>query len=82
MDHPAVHRHVEALGHVGEANRVVLTGPDRLAEVAPDLLGVDVEGRRELDVPHVIAAEIDVHQPRHGELRVGVAVVLDALHER
>src|SRR3712207_8198776 len=52
-------------------SRVVLARPDRLAEVLADLRGVDVEGRRELDVADVVAAEVDVHEPRHRLRRVG-----------
>src|SRR5262249_49335444 len=54
---------------------------DRLAEVEPDLVGVDIERGDELDVAHVVAAELHVHQARHALGRVGVAVELDALHE-
>ena len=49
---------------VGELDRVVLARPDRLGEVLADLLGVDVEGRDELDVLDVVAAEVDVHEAR------------------
>src|SRR5262249_4754350 len=41
----------------------------------------DVERGRELDVPDVIAAEVDVHEPRYELARVRVLVVLDALEE-
>ena len=54
----------------------------KICEVETDLLRVDVEGSHELDVPHVVIAELDVHQTRHPALRVGVLVVLDALHQR
>ena len=79
--HAAVHRDVE-VGHVGELDRVVLTRPDRLAEVLADLVGVDVERGRELDVAHVVAAEVDVHETGDRLVGIGVAVVLHALHER
>src|SRR4051794_7161308 len=69
------------IGDVGELDRVVLTRPDRLGEVLADLLGVDVEGGDELDVADVVAAEVDVHQPRDFVGRIGVLVVLDALDE-
>ena len=63
VGHPAIHGHAEALArHLGELHRVVLPGPDRLAEVLADLRLVDVEGGGELDVAHVVAAEVDVHQ--------------------
>ena len=65
------------------ANLIVLfwPGPDRLGQVLADLVGIDVEGGRELDVADVVAAEVDVHQAGHALVRVGVLVVLDALHE-
>ena len=43
--HAAMDRHVE-LRHLGELHGVVLAAEDRLAEVAADLVGVDVEGGR------------------------------------
>ena len=61
VGHAAVDRYAE-VGHVGELDRVVRSGEDRLAEVLADLVGVDVEGGGELDVADVVAAEIDVHQ--------------------
>ena len=65
-----------------ELDRVVLAGPDRLGEVLADLVRIDVERGRELDVRDVVPAEIDVHEARHARGRVGVLVVVDALHER
>ena len=67
---------------VGELDRVVLAAHDRLREILADLLVVDVERGDELDVAHVVAAEVDVHQARHELVVGGVAVVVDALHER
>ena len=52
------------LADVGELDRVVLAGEDRLAEVETDLGGVDVERGDELDVADVVAAEHDVHEAR------------------
>jgi hypothetical protein len=69
-------------GHVGELDGVVLAGADGLGEVAPDLLGVDVEGGHELDVADVVAAELDVHQTGDVVTRLGVGVEVDALHQR
>ena len=65
----------------GEVQRVVLAGEDRLGEVLADLLGVDVERGRELDVADVVAAEVHVHEARDLLGGVGVLVVVDALHE-
>jgi hypothetical protein len=81
VGHPAVDGDAQ-LGHVRELDGVVLAAEDRLAEVAADLIGIDVERRRELDVRDVVAPEVDVHQPGDGVLGVGVLVVLDPLHER
>ena len=63
---------------------MVLFWPAKMAlpRSRPDLGRVDVEGRHELDVTDVVAAEGDVHQTRHGVGRVGIAVVLDALDQR
>ncbi len=56
---------------VVELERVVLAGEDRLRQVLADLLDIDVERCRELDVADVVAAEVDVHQP--GDLSSGSA---------
>ena len=68
--------------HVGDVDRVVLAGDDRLGEVTTDLLAVDVERRDELHVTDVVAAEVDVHEAGDARLGVGVLVELDALDER
>ena len=75
-----LHLHAEP-AHVGESDRVVLRGEDRLAEVEADLRRVDVERGDELDVAHVVAAEHHVHQTGYVVGGIGVAVVLDALHQ-
>ena len=59
----ALHLDLE-LADVGELDRVVLPGGDRLAQVEADLGGVDVERGDEVDVAHVVAAEHDVHEAR------------------
>ena len=82
VGHAALDLDAEVRDLVGELDRVVLAGEDRLGEVLADLVGVDVERGAELDVADVVAAEVDVHQARDGLARIGVAVVLDALHER
>ena len=76
-----LHGHVEVADR-GELDGVVVAGEDRLGQVHAHLGGVHVEGGHELDVAHVVAAQGDVHQPRHDVLGVGVAVVLHALDER
>ncbi len=67
--------------HVGESDGVVLAGEDRLREVAPDLLGVDVEGGDELEVTDVVAPELDVHETGDVVAGLGALVVVDALHQ-
>ncbi len=66
------------------ANLIVLFWPAQIASPRslPTFVGVDVEGGGELDVADVVAAEVDVHQAGHALRRVGVAVVVHALHER
>ena len=68
--------------NVTDLDRVVLAGPDGISKVESHLLAVDVEGGHELDVPYVVATEVDVHQAGHELARIGVAVVVDALHQR
>ncbi len=70
------------LRHVRELDRVVRVRPDRVGEILADLALDDVEGGRELDVGDVVAAEVDVHEPRDEGVAVGVLVVLDALEQR
>ena len=55
--------------------------PDRLGEVLADLVRRDVEGGGELDVPDVVAAEVDVHEPGDELVDGGVLVELHALEE-
>ena len=70
------------VGELAELDGVVDLGEQRLARVETDLGGVDVEGGDELEVPDVVAAELDVHQAGHQIRRIGVAVEVDALHQR
>ena len=67
--------------HVGDLDRVVLGGLRGLGEVEADLLGVDVERRDELHVGDVVVTEHDVHQTGDVARGIGVAVVLDTLHQ-
>ena len=48
--------------HVAELVGVVGGGEDGLGEVLADLVLVDVDGRDEVDVADVVAAEVDVHE--------------------
>jgi hypothetical protein len=56
--------------------------PDRVGEVLADLVGRDVERRRELDVADVVAPEVDVHQARDELVVRRVLVVLHSLQQR
>src|SRR6266545_5300208 len=67
--------------HVCESDGVVLAGGDRLREVAPDLLGVDVEGGDELEVTDVVAPDLDVHETGDVVAGLSVPVIVDALHQ-
>ena len=57
------------LRHVRELHGVVGLGVDRLRQVEPHLVLVDVERGHELDVLDVVAAELDVHETRNRFLR-------------
>ena len=67
--------------HVADLDRVVLAGDDGVREVLADLLGVDVERGDELNVANVVRAELHVHEAWDSILRVGVLVILNALHQ-
>src|SRR5207253_3740823 len=67
---------------VGEAVGVVRRLVDGVGEILADLVPVDIERRDEVDVADVIAAEVDVHDPRDTVAGFGVPVIVDALHER
>jgi len=49
--------------------------PRRVREVDGHLLRFDVERRHELEVPHVVRAELHVHQTRHLLRRIGFSVM-------
>ncbi len=81
VGHAALDFHAGAR-HVRELHGVVGLCEYGLGEVEPHLVLVDVERGDELDVTDVIAAEVNVHQPRHGLFGRCVAVVVHALDER
>src|SRR5215211_7615918 len=81
VERRAAHDGYAELTDLRELDRVVLAGPDGLAGVEADLLGVDVERSHQLDVADVVAAEHHVHEARHLVRRVGVLVVLEPLDE-
>ena len=81
VGHAALHGHAE-LGHLGEAHGVVGGLEDRLAEIAADLAGVDVEGGGELDVADVVAGQPRVHQAGDEGILGRLPVVVHTLDER
>ena len=76
--HAAMNFHPE-LRHFGETDGVVRFGEDRFAQIAADLVHADVEGGGELDVAHVIPAELDMHQAGNEIVLAGVAIEFDPL---
>ena len=80
MGHAALDGHAQ-MGHLPEAHGVVGLGPDRLGQVEPDLVGVDVEGGRELDVTHVVSGEAGTHETRNEPVVRGLLVIVNALNE-
>jgi hypothetical protein len=70
------------LSHVRQADRVVAAGVAGLGHVDADLGRVHVERRHHLDVAHVVPAQLDVHEAGDRVGGIGIAVVLDALHQR
>ena len=80
VGHAALDRDAEVRDLLEDV-RVVGLLVDRLREVLADLVLVDVERGHELDVADVVAAQVDVHQPRDEVVVVGVLVVVAALDE-
>ena len=81
VGHPARDLHACAR-HIGESVGVVRRLIDRVGEVLAHLVPVHVDSSDEVDVTDVITAEVDVHDPGDTVARLGVAVVVHALHER
>ncbi len=68
------------MGHVRELIGVVGIGKNGFGKVFADLGGDHVESGHELDIAHVVAAQVDVHQTGHAVGVFGVFVKLDALN--
>ncbi len=77
----ALHLHACPVG-LGEHVGVVGLEQDRFGDVAAHLAGVDVEGRGDLDIRDVVAAEFDVHQAGRRFVGGGFGVVAEPLHQR
>ena len=78
--HPALHLHAR-VRNVGELVGVVLPGEHRLGQVLADLVGVDVDRHRHVDVVDVIAPRDGVHDPGNLVPFLNVPVKLQPLHE-
>jgi hypothetical protein len=75
--------HLDALWeNVGETGRIVWFCKDCFGDVAIDLVLVDVESGRDLDVLQTIAADLGVHQAGRRFVSGGVRIELQALNER
>src|SRR5439155_23724054 len=66
----------------GEALGIVWRGRDRFGEIASDLSLGDIEGGDELDMPDMVAAEVEVQNPGNRKAAGRVAIKFDALHQR
>ncbi len=77
----ALHLHAGPVG-LGEDDGVVGLQQYGFGDVAADLSGVDVEGRGDLDVRDVVAAQVDVHQAGRRFVLGGFGVVAEALNQR
>ena len=81
VESAAPHHRDAGRRHVGEPDRVVGLGEDRLGDVLAHLLRVDVERGDDLDVADVVSAELHVHQAGDAFGGVRVLVVLESLDE-
>ncbi len=79
MGHAPLDGHAE-MRHVRKLIGVVRFFEDRLAEVFAHLVNIDVERGGKLDVTDMVTAEVDVHQARNEGIRIGILIVLNALH--
>jgi hypothetical protein len=80
VGHAALDGHAQ-VGYLAEAHGVVGLGPDRLGQIEPDLVGIDVEGRRELDVTYVVPGQAGTHETRNEAVVRGLLVVVNSLNE-
>ena len=79
------HAPVDSYVHVrdfGEFNGVVGVCPDGFAQIFADFAFDNIESGRELNIANVVAAKVDVHQPRYFVVFIGIAVIMDTLHQR
>ena len=67
---------------VGEADRVVRRRLERIGEVASDLALRDIERRDAIDVAHMVAAELQMHEAGYRVVAFRAAVEFDPLDQR
>jgi hypothetical protein len=65
----------------GEALGIVGWGRDRFGEIASDLSLGYVKSGDKLDIPDMVAAQVEVHDPRNRTVAGRVAVKFDALDQ-
>ena len=80
MGHPAGNGHIQT-GHIAELDRVIGIGVDRLGKILAHLGIHHIESCGELDIPDVIAPQVDVHQPWDAVGVFCVLVIGDSLHQ-
>ncbi len=81
MGHSANHFHAE-VGDIHELVGVVGPGENRLTEVLPHLVRIDVDGGRELDVPNVIPPDSCVHETGNELIFCRVPIEMHTLNKR
>ena len=81
MRHTAVDLHAQ-LGDIGKLIGVVGRAVDGFAEVFAHFVLVNVKGSDKFNVANMIAAQVDVHQTGDEFIFVGIAVVVNPLHQR
>ncbi len=69
-------------GNIRETARVVGRSEDSLGQIFIDLIGIDIEGGAELNIAHMITAEVHVHEPWNEFFLVGIPVIFDPLNQR
>ena len=68
--------------HIAKFVGVVGVGKDGFAQVLAHFGIHHIEGSGELDIPHMISTQVDVHQAGDLVIILGIFVELDALHQR
>ena len=70
------------VGDIGKLQRVVWLGENRLGEILPNLVLVDVEGGDHVDVLDAVVPDLGVHEAGNLLVLRHLDVFVQALHER